>query len=167
MKNPYHSQFKPTFPFMATDWRWCWPWATEGPNLPKETLTFKKKNFFGKQLRDHYPRALKVFFMMALETSLNIWVYSPCLKSSIWWAWGEALLLEMLCEASRHYWPGEWEREKERERERERERRICVVCQRVSLSERATRWHTAHVHVGWSFVFGETPGQPQESAATD
>ena len=31
--------------------------ATEGPNLPKETLTFKK-NFFSKQLRDHYPRAL-------------------------------------------------------------------------------------------------------------
>ena len=35
----------------------CFPWATEGPNPPKETLTFKKE-FFGKQLRDHYPRAL-------------------------------------------------------------------------------------------------------------
>ena len=35
----------------------CFSWATEGPNPPKETLTFKK-NFFGKQLRDHYPRAL-------------------------------------------------------------------------------------------------------------
>ena len=35
----------------------CFPWATEGPNPPKETLTFKK-NLFGKQLRDHYPRAL-------------------------------------------------------------------------------------------------------------
>ena len=36
----------------------CFPWATEGPNPPKETLTFKKE-FFGKQLRDHYQRALK------------------------------------------------------------------------------------------------------------
>ena len=36
----------------------CFPWATEGPNPPKETLIFKKE-FFGKQLRDHYPRALK------------------------------------------------------------------------------------------------------------
>ena len=36
----------------------CFPWATEGPNPPKETLTFKKEFFFGKQLRDHYPRAL-------------------------------------------------------------------------------------------------------------
>ena len=35
----------------------CFPWATEGPNPPKETLTFKK-DFLGKQLRDHYPRAL-------------------------------------------------------------------------------------------------------------
>ena len=32
--------------------------ATAGPNPPKETLTFKK-DFFGKQLRDHCPRALK------------------------------------------------------------------------------------------------------------
>ena len=36
----------------------CFLWATEGPNPPKETLTFKKE-FFGKQLRDHYPRALR------------------------------------------------------------------------------------------------------------
>ena len=36
----------------------CFPWATEGPNPPKETLT-SKKIFFGKQRRDHYPRALK------------------------------------------------------------------------------------------------------------
>ena len=35
------------------------PLATEGPNPPKETLTFKKKKF-GKQLRDHYPRALTI-----------------------------------------------------------------------------------------------------------
>ena len=35
----------------------CFPWATEGPNPPKETPTFKK-DFFGKQLRDHYSRAL-------------------------------------------------------------------------------------------------------------
>ena len=39
----------------------CFPWATEGPNPPKETLTFKKE-FFVKQLRDHYPRALKTAF---------------------------------------------------------------------------------------------------------
>ena len=37
--------------------------AKEGPNPPKEALTFKKeffskKNFFGKKRRDHYPRAL-------------------------------------------------------------------------------------------------------------
>ena len=36
----------------------CFPWATEGPSPPKETLTFKKE-FFGEQLRDHYPRALR------------------------------------------------------------------------------------------------------------
>ena len=35
----------------------CFPWTTERPNPPKETQTFKKE-FFGKQLRDHYPRAL-------------------------------------------------------------------------------------------------------------
>ena len=37
----------------------CFPWATEGPNPPKETLTFKKE-YFSKQLRDHYPRALRM-----------------------------------------------------------------------------------------------------------
>ena len=32
-------------------------WAVEGPKPLKETQAFKEE-FFGKQLRDHYPRAL-------------------------------------------------------------------------------------------------------------
>ena len=44
----------------------CFPWATEGPNPPKETLTFKKE-FFGKQLRDHYPRALRRFAAVSMN----------------------------------------------------------------------------------------------------
>ena len=40
MKNPYHSQFKPTFPFMATDWRWCWKPKRLKVQLPTFTTGF-------------------------------------------------------------------------------------------------------------------------------
>ena len=40
MKNPYHSQFKPTFPFMATDWRWCWTPKRLKVHLPTFTTGF-------------------------------------------------------------------------------------------------------------------------------
>ena len=40
MKNPYHSQFKPTFPFMATDWRKCWTPKRLKVQLPTFTTGF-------------------------------------------------------------------------------------------------------------------------------
>ena len=53
---------------------------TEGPNPPKETLTFKK-NFFGKQLRDHYPRALNHFGVAKNDGSVGVLLQTavvPC-----------------------------------------------------------------------------------------
>ena len=39
----------------------CFPWATEGPNPPKETLTFKKE-FFWQTTSGSLPAGLKRYF---------------------------------------------------------------------------------------------------------
>ena len=49
----------------------CFSWATEGPYPPQETLTFKKEFFFGKQLRDHYPRALNNRLLAMVQSELK------------------------------------------------------------------------------------------------
>ena len=58
----------------------CFPWATEGPNPPMETLTFKKE-FFGKQLRDHYPRALKIRWRAIMKCSVSFKFQCPKMLS--------------------------------------------------------------------------------------
>ena len=59
----------------------CFPWATEGPNPPKETLTFKR-DVFWQTTSGSLPAGLKGFFLILYFKLMSSWQCSCAIRWS-------------------------------------------------------------------------------------
>ena len=118
----------------------CFPWATEGPNPPKETLTLKK-DFFWQTTSGSLPAGLNWFFQPGVVLISDEIAACPFPGKPFFGT--QQYCRQLICWAPAGQSQRERERERERERGREREGREssrekphygCLLSDKIYLS---------------------------------